>query len=109
MIARQIDIDMPDKEIKEIPQDLLDYLMKHTDKPLPDRCSLCGDNRHVLGLFVPEDSPALGGVKNKQRVFIYALCKECVSKQPASAEKMEKILTFEIKQAKELIENAKPC
>ncbi len=60
-----------------------------------DFCLLCGGKPSVIGLFVPENSEAWGGCKDKVRLFRYCLCKRC-NKKSDRAERVEKVILSEL-------------
>ncbi len=58
-------------------------------------CLLCGGERAVVGIFVPNDTEAWGAPKGKNRLIRYCLCSKCYER-PDKAERAEKIIRSEL-------------
>lgn len=60
-----------------------------------DMCLLCGSKPDVIGVFVPDDPAAFGGVQGKTRMIRYCLCSMC-QRKPDAQDRIEKVIRAEV-------------
>jgi hypothetical protein len=65
-------------------------------EPRPgDVCLVCNSEPSIIGVFVPQEPGAWGGIKNKARFFRYCLCERC-NRRLDKVERVEKIIRAEL-------------
>ncbi len=69
-------------------------LMKHPRDG--DSCLICGGAAAVIGVFLPDEPAAYGGVEDKTRLIRYCLCQRCCN-DSETPEKVEKVLRSELR------------
>ena len=52
--------------------------MEKKGQPIPGTCILCNKEPSGLAMFVPQDPKPWGGKTGKCRVFVYAICQDCL-------------------------------
>ena len=73
-----------DQALKEIPPELLEWVLQETNGKLPERCIICDAAPYFSGLWIYTEP---------KQVFIYSLCRICFDKQDTPGI-LEKVIRY---------------
>ena len=73
-----------DEALKEIPPELLDWVLQETEGKLPERCIICDAEPYFSGLWIHAES---------KQAFIYSLCRVCLEK-PETPGILKKVIRY---------------